>query len=205
MDRNQLDNAFRLVNESSVVVFGQSSPDLERLIIETQDHIKMVVSITNNADIQSSEYENLFQDSFKLDTGFIAENIDPSKVNMTTSKIISCVDWIVDEHMDEMNLDSITSAQEQNVIQSETRLIFNQPELIFGSQPLAIKLIQSYLEILPKSLIVCNSNFAESFIQTHNALASKKREANPYQLHRAPLLMNIGQQTCLFTGGIIFD
>ncbi len=205
MDRHQLDKAFRFVNESSVVVIGQSSPDLERLIIENQDHIQMVVSITNNADTQSSEYENLFQDSFVLNTGFIAENIDPSKVNMTTSKIISCVDWIVDEHMDEMNLESITSAQEQNVIQSETRLIFNQPELIFGSQPLAIKLIQSYLEILPKSLIVCNSNFAENFIQTHIALASKRRESNPCQLHRAPLLMNIGQQTCVFTGSIIFD
>jgi len=205
MNRFELDKAFRFINESSVVVIGQASADLERLIIETQDHIQMVVSLTDKANTKSSEFENLLQDSFILDTGFIAENIDPSSVSKTTSKIINCVDWIVEEHMDEMGLESITSAQEQDIIKTETRLIFNQPELIFGSQSSAIHFIQSYLQILPKSLIVCNSNFAENFIAIHNAALQSRRESNPNNFQKNPFSMNIGQNTCIFTGSIIFD
>jgi len=160
MYKNGINELFYHINESLLVEIDSKNTDFMKLVIETQDHIQMVMSLTNSIDRDSQDFEDLFELAFQRDMGFIGENISSGNTIQINTEIVSCSDWIIDEYLETFGLNDISLEKKQEIIRTETRLCFIHPEDQYEQIELAVANIKKLMHFFPKTLIVCNQDSA---------------------------------------------
>ena len=124
MYKNGINELFYYINESQLVEIDSQNTDFMKLVIETQDHIQMVMSLTNSIDRDSQDFEDLFELAFQRDMGFIGENISSGNTVQINTEIVSCSDWIIDEYLETFGLIDVSLEKKQKNIKKGNKIWF---------------------------------------------------------------------------------
>jgi len=203
MNREQIDKLFFFINEDQVVEIGSNDTEFTNLVIQTQDHIQMVMSITEKIDEKDNLFEVAFNNAFAYDKGFIAEN---ASIDNIVSTIVSNSDWLVDEYLNDfgINFSSFTSLErvqkEKEIIQDLTRLCFIHPEKHGDRISNIVQNIRKLIVDFPKTLIVCNKQVAQEVFS-----GVLGREISITSRLYSPVIVDLGESVAMLTGHVMVD
>lgn len=203
MNREQIDKLFFFINEDQVVEIGSNDTEFTNLVIQTQDHIQMVMSITEKIHEKDNLFEVAFNNAFAYDKGFIAEN---ASIDNIVSTIESNSDWLVDEYLNDfgINFSSFTSLErvqkEKEIIQDLTRLCFIHPEKHGDKIENIVESIKELIVNFPRTLIVCNKQAAKEIFS-----GVLGREINIQSRWHSPVIVDLGDSVAMLTGQVIVD
>ena len=202
MYNNTIDQLFYNINESLLVEIDSQNTDFMKLVIKTQDHIQMIMSLTDSIDRDSQEFEDLFELAFQRNMGFIGENISSGNIMQINTEIVSCSGWIIDEYLETFGLIDVSLEKQQEILRSETRLCFINPENHYEQIEDAVTNIKNLMHLFPKTLIVCNQ---DSALQVFKGIYGIEDEQTAlYSMVKSSMKLK-DDQIAFLTGEIIRD
>jgi|SaaInlStandDraft_2_1057019.scaffolds.fasta_scaffold151917_2 hypothetical protein len=202
MYKNGINELFYYINESQLVEIDSQNTDFMKLVMETQDHIQMVMSLTDSIERESEEFENLFELAFQRDIGFIGENISSDNTIQIHTEVVACSDWIVDDYLETFGLTDVSLEKELEIIKTETRLCFINPEDDYEQIEEAVANIKKLMHFFPKTLIVCNQDSALQVFKGIYGIEDKQTAL--YSMVKSSMRIK-DNQIAFLTGEIIRD
>ena len=202
MYKNGINELFYYINESQLVEIDSQNTDFMKLVMETQDHIQMVMSLTDSIERESEEFENLFELAFQRDIGFIGENISSDNTIQIHTEVVACSDWIVDDYLETFGLTDVSLEKELEIIKTETRLCFSNPEDDYEQIEEAVANIKKLMHFFPKTLIVCNQDSALQVFKGIYGIEDKQTAL--YSMVKSSMRIK-DNQIAFLTGEIIRD
>ena len=191
------------LNEDQLVEFDGDDTKFVNAVIETQDHIQMVMSLTNRIHERDDLFEDAFNKACLFDKGFIAEN---ASIDNIVSTIESNSGWLIDEYLYEFGISfsSLTPLErvqkEKEIIKDSTRLCFIHPEKHGDRISNIVQNIRKLIVDFPKTLIVCNKQVAQEVFS-----GVLDREISITSRLYSPVIVDLGESVAMLTGQVIVD